>query len=70
MKWGIDQYSRYIEIRGERFAVETYPYWGYTPQYLFRNAAALIGIGIWRASKFTGLGWNGTNLSDTKEDAG
>lgn len=46
--YGVDEYSRYVEIDGERYAVEAYPFWRpFTPKTLWYQLVARVGILKW-----------------------
>jgi len=49
MKYGIDEYSRYIEIDGERRVVEPWPFWRwrYLPLDFWWHIVARIDVIEW-----------------------
>ena len=57
MTFGLDDYGRYVEIDGERFVVEPFPYWGWNPMYLWMHVWKRIEIGVWHMSRVTGIAW-------------
>ena len=56
-RYGLDDYSRYREIDGERYAVEPFPFWGWSPAYLWYHALARFGVCVWHLSHLTGIQW-------------
>ncbi len=52
--FGIDEYGRYVEIDGQRFFVEPYPYWWpFTPRTLWMHAVARWHIFQWHLGMYT-----------------
>lgn len=55
--FGEDEYSRFVEVEGERYAVEPFPFWGWHPLYAWLHLWKRVEIGVWHLSRLTGICW-------------
>lgn len=55
--FGLDEYGRYVERRGERFFIEPYPFWCWHPVCWWRHVMVRAEIVAWHLSRLTGVGW-------------